>query len=276
MPLITFTGLPCCGKSHYARDLQKRLLEKIADSQFDYKVVLIDDAGLGITPDDYKESHSEKFARGKQLTAVKRELSRSTFVILDSLSYIKGFRYQLHCEAKETVTPHCTIHVLSSLEKCIENNKDQKWDKVTISQLAMRYEEPNPDARWDAPLFEVVSGDDDLPFPDIWDALVLRKAPPPNAATLVKPTSGNDYIQELDKKTLLVVQAIARHQQVVAAGGIVKVDSEVSVSLPANTVSTAQLQRIRRTFIGMNRMRSIEIARIVPVFADYVEKSLED
>lgn len=276
MPLITFTGLPCSGKSHYARDLQKTLLEKIANSQSDYKVVLIDDAGLGITPEDYKESHSEKFARGKQLTAVKRELSRSTFVILDSLSYIKGFRYQLHCEAKETVTPHCTIHVLSSLEKCIENNTDQKWDELTISQLSMRYEEPNPDARWDAPLFEVVSGDDELPFSEIWDALVLRKAPPPNAATLVKPTSGNDYIQELDKKTLLVVQAIARHQQVVAAGGIVKVDGEVSVTLPANTVSTAQLQRIRRTFIGMNRMRSIEIERIVPVFADYVEKSLED
>jgi tRNA uridine 5-carbamoylmethylation protein Kti12 len=46
----------------------------------------------------------------------------------------------------------------------------------------MRFEEPNPNQRWDSPLF-VIQPDDILPFKNIEDAIFNRKPPPPNMAT---------------------------------------------------------------------------------------------
>jgi protein KTI12 len=140
----------------------------------------------------------------------------------------------------------------------------------------MRYEEPNSDTKWDSPLFSALSQDPEetLPMDDIWNALVLKKAAPPNTATLVKPTSGNTFLQELDKKTQQVVSQILQQQQITS--GDVVIENGLVVSIPTGTVSTAQLQRIRRSYISLNRMRSIEIDRIVPLFVEYLNRSLNN
>ena len=124
------------------------------------------------------------------------------------------------------------------------------------------------------PLFTILSEDpqEKIPIEDIWNALVLKKAAPPNAATLVKPTSGNSFLQELDKKTQEVVTKILQQQQITP--GDVVIDKNLVVTIPTGTASTAQLQRIRRSYIGLNRMRSIDVDRIVPLFVDYLNRSL--
>ncbi|KAK6199165.1 chromatin associated protein KTI12 [Scheffersomyces amazonensis] len=284
MPLITFSGFPSSGKSTWAKKLQVALEERILKAQQsdevgkNYKVIYHSDETLGISHDAYKDSNLEKQARGNQLSAVKRDLSRTNFVILDSLAYIKGFRYQLFCEAKGVVTPHCVIHVLCSREKCLEWNNT--WDEELINQLCMRYEEPNGDSRWDSPLFTIVSDDENekLPIDEIWDALVLKRPPPPNAATLVKPTSGNNFLQELDKQTQQVLSKILQHQQLSSIGGraIIDKDQNLYVDMPAVAVTTGQLQRMRRTYISLNRMRSVDISRITPLFVEYINRSLEN
>lgn len=286
MPLITFCGLPCSGKTTWAKKLASSLEQKILDAQTDnapghnYKVIYHSDETLAIPHETYKESNLEKNARGTQMSAVKRDLSRSTIVILDTLSYIKGFRYQLFCEAKGVVTPHCVVQVMNPVAKCIEWNRkhDNPWDEEDIHQLEMRFEEPNADTRWDSPLFTLVSDyeNEKLPLDEIWDALVLKRPPPPNAATLVKPTSGNNYLQELDKKTQDVISKMIQHQQLSAVGGEVIIDASQGavIQMPATSVSIAQLQRIRRTFVSLNRMRSIDADRITSVFVDYMNRSL--
>lgn len=285
MPLITFTGLPCSGKSKWAKELVSELEKRIEAAKesnapgHNYNIVYHSDEGIGVNPESYKESATEKSARGAQMSAVKRDLSRSTFVILNSLSYIKGFRYQLFCEAKGVVTPHCVIHVVSSLDKCLERNKESgnKWSPELIEQLQMRYEEPREDARWDSPLFTLVTDyeNETLPVDEIWDALVLKRPPPPNAATLVKPTSSNDFLQQLDTLTQNVITKILQHQQL-SLGGQVVISKDLLIDLPVNKVSIAQLQRIRRTFISLNRMRQIEPDRITPLFVDYVNSSFDN
>lgn len=290
MPLITFTGLPCSGKTRWAKKLVEQLEKRIEDAQetsapgHNYKIIYHNDESLGISHLVYKESATEKHARGTQMSAVKRDLSRTTFVILDSLSYIKGFRYQLFCEAKGLVTPHCVVQIMNPLEKCLEWNEapenENPWSKEVIEQLSMRYEEPNADSRWDSPLFTLVSDyeGETLPIDQIWEALVLKRPPPPNAATLVRPTSGNNYLQELDKRTLEVIGKIVQHQQLTSAGGLVVIDpvQKLLVEIPGEPVSIAQLQRIRRTFVSLNRMRSIDVDRIPSMFVDYVNKSLNE
>lgn len=57
----------------------------------------------------YREARSEKDARATFYSAVKRALGKDSIVIADGLNYIKGFRYQLYCEAKATQTPSCVV-----------------------------------------------------------------------------------------------------------------------------------------------------------------------
>lgn len=284
MPLITFTGLPKSGKTTWAKKLMEQLQAKIDEAVRNnepgqnYKIVYHSDETLGISHDSYRESNPEKSARSAQMSAVKRDLSRTTFVILDSLSYIKGFRYQLFCEAKGMGTPHCVVHVVNSLDNSLEWNglSENQWDPEVIKQLQMRYEEPRNDTRWDSPLFTLVSDYDkeELPISNMWDALVLKRTPPPNAATVVKPTSGNDYLQDLDKKTQDVIARVIQQQQISPGGGAFAISEDLVIELPPRTVSIAQLQRVRRTFISLNRMRSLDSDRIVPLFVDYVNLSL--
>ena len=51
-----------------------------------------------------------------------------------------------------------------------------------LEELAHRFESPNSQSRWDSPLF-VIQGGDEVPYQQIYDALFLRKPPPPNMST---------------------------------------------------------------------------------------------
>ena len=53
----------------------------------------------------------EKDARATEYSAVKRALGKDTIIIADGLNYIKGFRYQLYCEAKAVQTPNCVVRM---------------------------------------------------------------------------------------------------------------------------------------------------------------------
>ena len=61
------------------------------------------------------DAKSEKAARGTFYSAIQRVLSKDDIVIADGMNYIKGFRYQLFCEAKALSTPHCVVFSLYEL-----------------------------------------------------------------------------------------------------------------------------------------------------------------
>ena len=77
-------------------------------------VVHINDQSLGLSRDVYAEAKTEKDARAAEYSAVKRAIGRETIVIADGMNYIKGFRYQLYCEAKALQTPSCVVCFPSS------------------------------------------------------------------------------------------------------------------------------------------------------------------
>ena len=58
------------------------------------------------------ESQSEKMARGALYAAIQRLLSLDTIVIVDALNYIKGFRYQMYCAAREMKLRFCTVQYM--------------------------------------------------------------------------------------------------------------------------------------------------------------------
>ena len=80
----------------------------------------INDQSLGLSRDVYREARTEKEARATEYSAVKRALGKECIVIADGLNYIKGFRYQLYCEAKAVETPHCVVRFISPIDFDVE------------------------------------------------------------------------------------------------------------------------------------------------------------
>lgn len=132
MALITISGYPCSGKSQRATQIKQHLESRLADPSYKgptLSVVVLSDDNLNIDRSAYNgmfsrttglegqlvnaieclDSRSEKPARGTLFTAIQRSLGRNNIVIVDSLNYIKGFRYQMYCAAREMKVRACTV-----------------------------------------------------------------------------------------------------------------------------------------------------------------------
>ncbi|KAK5654128.1 hypothetical protein OQA88_7559 [Cercophora sp. LCS_1] len=281
MPLIIITGLPTSGKSHRANQLHAYLTARIAasESPTPYRLHLISDDTLSISRTVYDLSTvpaharsanaSEKDARAAIYGAVKRVLSPRDIVILDGLNYIKGWRYQLFCEAKNVRTPSCILQIGASVDRCrIVNEEKLKesggYGEVNWENLVFRYEEPNPMTRWDSPLFTLIweDGEDRAKevFDQMWEVLVGegKKVVRPNQATMQRDKDpGGDYLYVLEKETQDIVKRILEMQGG-EGGGCVSVKrgdggEDLVIELPGKKVGLPQLQRYRRAFVALNR-----------------------
>lgn len=247
------------------------------------KIHHINDDTLGLDRNVYATARAEKDARATFSSAIKRFLTRDAIVVADGMNYIKGFRYQLYCEAKAVQTPHCILHVGTQAEQCRtfnEESGDKAYESEVFDNLIFRYEEPNGMTRWDSPLFTLPFEDAEPPCEAMWEALVgsdgKAKVVRPNAATVLTPATEQNYLYELDKTTSEVISAImawtADHPG--EGGGTVKV-GESEVDLPTNTPSLPQLQRIRRQFIQLNRQHTLSKARVRDLFVDYLNDAFQ-
>ncbi|ORY13185.1 chromatin associated protein KTI12 [Clohesyomyces aquaticus] len=288
--LVLISGYPSSGKTTRALQLKELFESKIAGSASDSRVSKIrvhhiSDQTLGLSRQVYHTAKAEKDARAEEYSAVKRVLSPDDIVLADGLNYIKGFRYQLYCEAKAVQTPSCVVHIGTPIEKCRQINKklledteaDGGYDEDDFENLIFRYEEPNGMTRWDSPLFTVLDEDETPPFEQIWDALVGSdgkvKLVRPNQATVLKPATEQNYLYELDKTTSDILAQIMTYQKDHAGEGggeVVVPDVEKPIELPATPMTLPQLQRIRRQFITMNRQHSFSKARVKEIFVDYL------
>jgi protein KTI12 len=193
------TGLPSSGKTTLANllcaELSNRISTSRSPSHASLSVVHVSDDSLHIPRSVYSNTRLEKDARAELYSTVVRTLRDNVIVVADALNYIKGYRYQLFCEAKAVRTPSTVIHVACSVDECRARNKQLRdssesggYDEKTFEELIMRYEEPTGMARWDRPLFTVISGEE-LPIDAIWTALVgsgdEKIVVRPNAATVI-------------------------------------------------------------------------------------------
>jgi len=82
-----------------------------------------------------------------------------TLIILDSLNYIKGFRYELHCISKAAGEKHGILWVLNSMDNVEQWNKlrseERAYQPALLKELIQRYEPPDKRNRWDKPLYTV-------------------------------------------------------------------------------------------------------------------------
>jgi protein KTI12 len=144
-------GGPCSGKTLNANKI-KEYFEKEKGKQ----VFLVNEEYLGITSreESYKDSTSEKMHRAKLKSEAEKFLDDNCVVILDSLDYIKGYRYELYCIVRNLKTRHCVVYCKIDLEICqklnsltTDENGNNRYSDVLLKDLYSRMEEPNPNSK---------------------------------------------------------------------------------------------------------------------------------
>mgnify|MGYP002581780085 CR=1 FL=1 len=117
-------------------------------------------------PCDSIVAFDEKNTHEMIKTQVSRVLRGDNFVILDSMNFIKGYRYEMYCIARGCRSTRCVVwvdtpmSVIESFNKeCDHYTHDVYGTDHTLEfrllDLACRFEPPSPLTRWDTPLFRV-------------------------------------------------------------------------------------------------------------------------
>lgn len=155
MPCLILTGHPCAGKTTFANILKERALKH--RSNLIDEVVILNEESVCVNQSKaecYATSTSEKATRSALKAELDRSLSPRTLVILDSMNYIKGYRYELHCLSKAAGERHGVIWILNSVEVVRRWNQGTYSDQL-LEELIQRYEPPDARNRWDKPLYRV-------------------------------------------------------------------------------------------------------------------------
>ena len=226
----------------------------------------------------YSSSREEKMARGVLKSKVERYLSPDRIVILDSLNYIKGFRYELFCVSKHIKTPHCIVQCGTPAETAREWNtlreESERYSEQIFDGLVARFEPPDSCNRWDSPLF-VVYPEEPLPCKQILDTLLNRTPPPPNQSTQSQPLSSASFLHELDRKTQEVVSTVLEAQRSGIAGDCIAVPGTSEKVQLSRGITMAELRRLRRQFITYTKMHPVEDhTEIPPLFVQYLNSTL--
>lgn len=174
----------------------------------------------------------EKSCRGFLRSNVEKNLNDSTVVILDSLNYIKGFRYELFVLARNAKSTHAVVSYLFALDSFVRCFATQVLNKLWITIHATKIilmscflltfqKEWNsrilkvrlnllPIDRWDSPLF-VVSEDQETPFEDICQTLLFdkKKSRDPVSTKQDMAKTGN-YLHDLDKALQSILDQIIK------------------------------------------------------------------
>ncbi|KAF0690426.1 Aste57867_18158 [Aphanomyces stellatus] len=215
MPLVTFCGIPGAGKTWLAtrlRDHFAALGEDVALINYESERM---ERGAA-----YLDSRAEKMTRSALKSRVDHHLNGKTIVILDSLNYIKGCRYELFCLAKENSTTHCVVYVDTPVDVAQTRNATRDGDKCPesmVDAIARRFELPLEKNRWDSPLLRISP---DISEDNVGDVLrgieqvILHgKATKAGIATQAKPTVETTFLQELDAVTIGVVDELIARQR---------------------------------------------------------------
>jgi len=287
MALITISGYPCSGKSRRAAQIKAHFESKLQQSDYNgpsLKVALLSDDLLNINRNAYDDSRSEKPARGALFTAIQRQMALDTILIVDAPNYIKGFRYQMYCAAREMKLRVCTVYVVATHELCRQWNSNraheggQAYLSETLENLIMRYEEPSSMVRWDSPLFTILWTEEGIPGDQIWEAVTSGNIKPPNSGTLSTVKAPMDALHTLEQTTIAMVALIMSAQSTnQGSGGMILLPlspkSKPHISLPSRNITLSELQRLKRQFVTVHK-KAITLGTTEKGTVDWSEESI--
>ncbi|KDQ55858.1 hypothetical protein JAAARDRAFT_79772 [Jaapia argillacea MUCL 33604] len=287
MAFITISGYPSSGKSKRAEQIKAALEQRLQDPSYTgpkLKVSILSDDTLNLDRAVYDSSRSEKPARGALFTAMQRQMGQDTILIIDSLNYIKGFRYQMYCAGRELRLRMCTVYVVTPPDICKKWNAEREDGKSyapeTFDNLIMRFEEPSSMVRWDSPLFTVLWTDEDIPGDDIWKSVTEGIVKPPNVGTQAVPKAPTDALHALENTTTLIVSSIMSEQSASQGlGGPTTLNLTNTLNpriiLPSRNLTLSELQRSKRQFVSIHK-KAMTLGTTEKGTVDFSEESIVD
>jgi len=261
--LLMMCGIPSSGKTTKAIQLLKFFESR------GHSVVLINEESQKVERNEgYKDSRMEKITRAAFLEAVEKRISPETIVIIDSLNYIKGYRYELYCRARSQRTPICVVHCDTPRNITKEWNRTKEssvqWSDELLEELSSRFEVPNPRNRWDRPLFTLLP-EDELPFEQINESFNEKaEIPTKNLATVHAKIEDTNFLYEMDQITQAIINSILEAQNTTS----ITVDQisvpHTSKKVVLNHITTlAELRRLKRQFIKMNSQNQFSTKELI-------------
>lgn len=296
MPLVVLTGQPASGKSTAAARLRALLAPHGA-------VEVVDEPSLHLERNRaYESSTQEKIARATLKSALERVLTKHTYVILDSLNNIKGYRYEVWCVARSVPTRYCVVHVDTPPETCRKWNEarppGERYSPHIFEDLARRFEAPDSRNRWDAPLFTlhpasdtpeavdealaavaaVVTGAAGAPGSAAGAAAATGQVLRPSVATTTPGLLGTNVLHDIDQAAQAVITAISDAQAQAGGGpaGAVDLGPEAGKLQLERVVPLAELRRHKRSFLKVATKMAYSRVSDAPMaqrlFADYLRQ----
>lgn len=277
MPFVILCGYPCSGKTTRSLEL-KDYFKKTKH----LRTVIISEHDRGLQRNVlYSDSNCEKQLRSTLKSEVQRTISKDDVLILDSLNYIKGFRYELYCITKSAQTPHCLVYCDVGQDEVSEWNAarsaSEQYSPDILEGLVMRFEAPDSRNRWDSPVFNVHASDS-LPYDHIYDVLFARQPPPPNLSTLPQPLSATNYLHELDTVTQAIVTSVLDAQKTWVPGSPVSVNGTTDKLHLTHVVTLMEMQRLRRQFISFSKHHAAadsDSRKIADLFVQFLNNRLQ-
>ena len=143
-------------------------------------------------------------------SAVERTLTPKTFVILDALNLVKGFRYELFTRANAVGTKHTVLFCDTEPDVARARNQASKaYPEVIFEDLVSRLEKPRADKRWDQPLV-IVKDDEPTPCSEVVDHMVTEfRRSKPSLANRPHLLADPTFVYNLDLITSEVTKQVA-------------------------------------------------------------------
>ncbi|KAF0988447.1 hypothetical protein HZS_5953 [Henneguya salminicola] len=245
MPVVVICGYPCSGKSTLAKKL-----EFYYTSIKSKRVVIISDNDSTITRDEfYNNSSLEITSRNTIKNMAIQSFSVYDIIIIDTMAYIKSFRYEIYCACKAQRQKHLILHVSTDIEKCIvmNSNKDStRYSETTIRSIVDRFEYPNLNDRWDFPLLSVDIYSD-IPFERI--DLNLSKPPPKSNKSTKVSLKKADVVVNLCQVTQEIVNNILNNIDSAHStkDNVICMDFKTESKIPPH-----EIHSLRRKFLKMS------------------------
>lgn len=309
MLLVILCGFPASGKSLIAAELgqcysQKGLAVKVISDGEVHSVASEESRGASAPPQSrasmYANSTSEKATRARLKAATERALAPNTVVIVDSLNYIKGFRYELFCIAKTATARMLVVHADTDPDMCKRQDalRADAYGKDVVTALVQRFEPPDSRNRWDRPLHVVQlhgpvrNGDFPVPAAEpaqvdwkealakVVETSLTRSAPLKKSfATKIQQAAGADVLSVLDRATRNAESAlVAEIQNGAGAGDILDVPGASKRLRLSRRCTVSELRGMRRAHVNLARLcppKHVSERDLIDAYLDYVSAQLK-
>ncbi|EAY04565.1 hypothetical protein TVAG_233010 [Trichomonas vaginalis G3] len=260
MSLILLVGVPGSGKTTLANNLKK----KFDEMKQDCAIV----TEKGVEAGTFDSSNNERLGRSDFKAAVGRMLSLERVVICDGMNFIKGFRYEIFCLARENHLRWCVAFCDVDDETAFNRSKEKYPNEKRLRKLIGRMEKPSTKIKFDNPLIVVNDVNDENTIDSIIKAAYNNNAKliPKKATTSCAETA--HYNDKVDQLINQFCQELEKMQATTPTGIPITICG--ATFTPKKKFTAGHLKKARREFASRAKSLSEE-QNVVQIFADSLE-----